>query len=559
MKYPKLWNGSSPVGEALVRALQRTGAPFLNAHTADGVWAGKMGRRLSEVKQGGEFEFMTWQTRNGYGTPPSNIIEYPDNRVWAPSPAGRRYRPRARITKDRNPFDNNLILWHPIPEWAAGRGAAWSFTNLEDDDYASVPATMKFGLRKVRVIGAKISVGPQTIVTLGLGGGRVAPVYPATIRDPITEEVVTTQGFVWRSATETPFRRTYYEMVEGDSGLTVAAHSMPPFVTPGINTSGVCFRVRPNELRAIAFDVVRDGGDPNKIVDWIVAVHSADGRGMDWVADAEPHIKSLFYISPGDDPPWGLLRLHVDQGCAFAPTNDGEIVGAIPAGRTINIFGPETNGYTAFDLANTSPYSGTEETGYTPSHGLTLFKGPPGEMQVVFRLFIPGRAFEVHDSIQVSGARVVLIAREARRRVLYDGATPLTPASWFYGYPTILLYSDDHGETWSAMTLAAARAYTGALSVAADGDFLLPLRINDTEEDVPRPQFGVFKFRDPEGVWKLVGRIGFEHSETLVLGSGMMPEFGSVFNVARGVRFTSASPGQPWLSNDAITPPWETP
>lgn len=51
MKYPKLWDGASPVGEALVRALQRTGAPWLRASTADGVIAGKMAR-LSEVKQG---------------------------------------------------------------------------------------------------------------------------------------------------------------------------------------------------------------------------------------------------------------------------------------------------------------------------------------------------------------------------------------------------------------------------------------------------------------------------------------------------------------------------
>lgn len=51
MKYPKLWNGTSAVGEALVRSLQRIRAPFLSAHTADGVIAGKMGHRLSEVKQ----------------------------------------------------------------------------------------------------------------------------------------------------------------------------------------------------------------------------------------------------------------------------------------------------------------------------------------------------------------------------------------------------------------------------------------------------------------------------------------------------------------------------
>lgn len=52
MKYPKLWNGPSPVGEALVRALQRTGSPFLSAHAGD-VTAGTM-NGPSEVKRGSE-------------------------------------------------------------------------------------------------------------------------------------------------------------------------------------------------------------------------------------------------------------------------------------------------------------------------------------------------------------------------------------------------------------------------------------------------------------------------------------------------------------------------
>ena len=50
MKYPKLWNGPSPVGEALVRALQRTNSPWLTS-MAGGVTAAK-NANLSEVFQG---------------------------------------------------------------------------------------------------------------------------------------------------------------------------------------------------------------------------------------------------------------------------------------------------------------------------------------------------------------------------------------------------------------------------------------------------------------------------------------------------------------------------
>lgn len=48
VKYPKLWNGASPVGEALVRALQKSSVPYLSSRTGDGVEANKMQWR-SEV------------------------------------------------------------------------------------------------------------------------------------------------------------------------------------------------------------------------------------------------------------------------------------------------------------------------------------------------------------------------------------------------------------------------------------------------------------------------------------------------------------------------------
>ena len=52
MKYPKLWNGPSAVGEGLVRALQRVRTPWLTTIAGD-VVANKQGK-FSEVFQGGE-------------------------------------------------------------------------------------------------------------------------------------------------------------------------------------------------------------------------------------------------------------------------------------------------------------------------------------------------------------------------------------------------------------------------------------------------------------------------------------------------------------------------
>ena len=57
MKYPKLWNGASPLGEALVRALNKSDVPFLSAY-AGGITASKSGN-YREVRGGVESEFFS--------------------------------------------------------------------------------------------------------------------------------------------------------------------------------------------------------------------------------------------------------------------------------------------------------------------------------------------------------------------------------------------------------------------------------------------------------------------------------------------------------------------
>lgn len=69
MKYPKLWNGASPVGEALVRALQRANAPYLSSATADGVTANKMGGRSEVFQVGGGGGFISRPTWGTYTSP----------------------------------------------------------------------------------------------------------------------------------------------------------------------------------------------------------------------------------------------------------------------------------------------------------------------------------------------------------------------------------------------------------------------------------------------------------------------------------------------------------
>lgn len=97
MKYPKLWNGPSPVGEALVRALQQTGSPFLSAATADGVYAGTMDGK-SEVKKTGQLRYPFVATPSsqshvaGYLPPDVAPEIFKVTRAW-PNWKGRRQPP----------------------------------------------------------------------------------------------------------------------------------------------------------------------------------------------------------------------------------------------------------------------------------------------------------------------------------------------------------------------------------------------------------------------------------------------------------------------------------
>lgn len=62
MKYPKLWDGPSPVGEALSRALQKTDVPYLSATDGQGMWVYKKIGLIEVMKSttDAEVEHMGW-------------------------------------------------------------------------------------------------------------------------------------------------------------------------------------------------------------------------------------------------------------------------------------------------------------------------------------------------------------------------------------------------------------------------------------------------------------------------------------------------------------------
>jgi len=224
------------------------------------------------------------------------------------------------------------------------------------------------------------------------------------------------------------------------------------------------------------------------------------------------------------------------------PTDDGEIIMFVRAMRTINTLYEEQY-FTACDAPNADPY-GSDATSATA--GITILKGTPGKRKVIARLKVTGRAQDVH-SAAVSGSRIVALVIESRfdRYHNIDIAAQSFPNADFETAEPILLFSNDNGASWAAITLPTVRRYVGQLSVAGDGRFLLPVMLSGGED------WGVFAFPSPDSDdWAIVGRISVEDEHSMM---------GCVFNVASGSKWHSATPGQPWLSDDKITPPWETP
>jgi len=113
MSYPKLWNGASPVGEALVRALNKQNAPYLSAHAGDQVVANKM-KGYSEVFVGsGGGGFLCEPVS------PSGPILEPDELLhFKPKMSGNSFRatPVYRAIKVRNPQYGDVDWQGSMPE-----------------------------------------------------------------------------------------------------------------------------------------------------------------------------------------------------------------------------------------------------------------------------------------------------------------------------------------------------------------------------------------------------------------------------------------------------------
>lgn len=520
MKYPKLWDGPSPVGEAMVRALQQTDAPFLTTIAPDGTIAKKMGA-LSEVSGKVAIDFLTYQ---GVLQDSSHKV-----RIWGAQSGHKRYLRRGTLIDDQP--DRYPVA--PVREMARGAGRCFGLSGST----TIVSSIVQFDVHSIGPTG-----GAKQLFSFDVFDGQLPHfVVPAKIDGQRTQGIhylhrVAGHG----SAVESRFKRIFM----GEDGVETQDHTVYEFSWPyGRFYGGRIARTRPNALRHYAADVlIPDLGEPSQFT---VSVRDGDGLGQAWQSSGDSGFEGLFAsngASATERPVWGFAYVARDtrQTMQILPTDDGEVLMFVRSMRAINtLYGGAY--FVACDPANADTYA--DDAAFATA-GITILKGVPGSLQVIARLKIAGRALDIH-SAAVSGSTIVALVTESRfDRYTY---TDITAQSFnnadFETAEPLLLFSEDNGVSWAVIALPTVRRHVGQLSVAGDGRFLLPVMLTGNED------WGVFAFPSPgSDDWEIVGRFGVEGEHAIA---------GCVFNVARGGRWHSATPGQRWLSDDKIQPPWE--
>lgn len=541
-KRPKLWNGPHALGEGLVRGLELTGAPYLSARAGD-VYAGVM-QGKGEVKFGGGRAYMCVQCAPRWSLDHAQFPLYGNGEqvsgVWVSRQGGSRLNRKAHIPGNSlsNPtalypspvtLHNRLVFWGSSLGWTFGNGClvAYAFVNT--------------GTTATQFTRATVCVD-----YVGSNGTATR----------ILEVEHNNSGFINHDVFDHNGSAAFIQVVGARVGDTYVYHLQSAAivwkVTYDVNT-GLWSAVTLSAPEAAVLSRI----SPTRLLGWRYGFSSAAAGpwARYWILDNdmnvidegdEPGVIALLFSYTTSTPPW----LYSFRSRALAaPLNDGNLLLFTRAWRTSG------TAPVGFDEVNTTAYP------VSPVHvphtlGVTIFRGIPGQMSVVARFSVPDHILDVLEVV-VANTRVLALVVPA----YYEGTGAGDSLSYlFYGnnrphHSARLLYSGDNGVTWEMVDTGLHMDNLSRLSVAANGDFMVATPSQTTS---PR-SWNIYSFRNPSEQWKK--RSTMESDPYCIsLRSPTKrdwPKPGAVVEITKG-RSRSLTPGQPWVSDDRVQPPWET-
>lgn len=479
MKYPKLWNGTSPLGEALVRSLQRVRSPFLSAKAGD-VHANKMGGR-SEVFQGDDIGLLS------AGATASDGLSKPYRIAAAIQP--RRPFTTAGVL-DRFSAVGNLRLGY------LGDGKAYTFVR-SGTEVPDTSRTIAVTTKRGRLFSSVLEVAHST--------ARVSAGVPGAL-------------------TGMPLQWTY-----GFSGTRIVS---PDEVRP------VYWRKTEDGLVAVDIPVVQDFTGGAFLRDITpVWMHRVGPTSILGLVPVEPPID---IASP--EPLYHLSRLALsnDNGVSWS---------MLPPGALISEMEP-TPSSPGIDFALELREFAAGLVILAMSNGQWLIAG-------VTRLYSPG------GSISGRGRALVLF-RVTESGSVMELSVPTTADAGLHGFvlgdEPVLQLGFGPGETGTLLRFAPDLADVAVLDLPWVGSrhgTVLPL--SPTELMVPAydgDAYRLFLSGNGGATWTPGGTID-RKAPPPTTTERVMRRYSRVELVRRNGRAAPTFPGQPWVGDSRITPPWE--
>lgn len=495
MKYPKLWNGTSPLGEALVRSLQRVRSPFLSAKAGD-VHANKMGGR-SEVFQGDDIGLMT-------------LGALGDHLPFGPVPLEGPYR----IAGTRNPrlsfktlgtlSGPELRINNRAGYLGAGKLSVWERTNkLTDTDRVdSILHTRNGRVFSLAIQDDPPKAGPGGVIDF-TGATSLTNTTPgALVGDPL-QWVDGFSGYVYLG--DIAYQPVYWRK----SGENYDRVDIPGVWVPGVNRPSTeslqVFRVEPTSLLVF---------NPSIPVD-------------ETSTSEEVYRRSRMVLSRDNGASWTILP-------------SGELISRMepPSSSGLFLFGQELVRF-AWNMWVLALSDGSWlVAGVTRLYSMGADINGRGRTLSLFRVT------ETTSSLLLS---VPTTADEEVAGFVLGDEPVLQLRFGPSATGTILRFSPDLAEV-AVLDLPWVGSHHGAVLPLSPTEMMVPAYDGEA--------YRLFLSRDGGETWVPGGIIDREAPPPTTT-ERVMRRYSRVELVRRNGRAAPTFPGQPWVGDSRITPPWE--
>lgn len=529
MKYPKLWNGSSPVGEALARHLNKLNPPWLSAIAGD-VIANKQGRR-SEVFQGVPDALFAL----GY----EDETDKTNFSVRAATGVPGLFVRRGRWGKGQ-------FLSANFRYTGGGKGVVPERLEFNTQD--------NYGVDRISV--SRFGRTFKPVLTFAWANDRYSNFAWEHIplgRSSAAADFDWTYGFQFTTGVEV-----------GPDGLVQFSATWAYTLDGGNTWAATQFGYPPGYLVGTGRSCPIDDATLFVVVPTYLTRSSTVGSlGSEYVTNDNPHLSFVLKLSDGGQSaavvdPGDLLNFKFPAGVEGSVLNGWEferwnydIAAGVRDIRLVRLVTGQVLGIALSRMYDRAFIGETEVVDLVATNSVVIFLGTEsGGFTRIGTVFQPGGFFGSSAEPKLVGDRVVTLLQP-------NATSPIGMAQ--------LLVFDPDGTTWTMkpMPYAPHRVST-ALLVLDETTFAVPMY--GPKEGSDGDAYRLYVTEDYGDSWRAVSTISSKAPEPPEFVPETNPpvpyvamsNYATVAQFRVGAANASVTPGAPWYSDGRLPKPWET-